>query len=129
MIRSDGTLVRDYLYVTDAAAGVMLLADAVRNRADVQGQAFNLSSGARAPVIDVVRRILALMGADGVEPTILGGELQEIPMQRVSSARARRILGWRSTTSLRDGLRETVGWYRAHLPEIPEHGPSATVAG
>ena len=118
VLRSDGTLMRDYLFVADAAVGVLLLAKAVRDRSDVRGEAFNLASETRAPVIDVVRRILTLMGAEDVEPMILGNELQEIPLQRVSSARARRMLGWRSTTSLEDGLRDTIDWYRAHLSEI-----------
>lgn len=118
VLRSDGTLMRDYLFVADAAVGVLLLARAVRDRSDVRGEAFNLASETRAPVIDVVRRILAQMGAEDIEPMILGNELQEIPLQRVSSARARRMLGWQSTTGLEDGLRETIGWYRAHLSEI-----------
>jgi CDP-glucose 4,6-dehydratase len=117
VIRSDGTLVRDYLYVRDAAAGVLLLADAVRERPEVQREAFNLASEDRAPVMEVVERILRLMGSD-IEPTVLGLDVQEIPDQRVSAARAKRILGWQSTTSLEEGLRETIDWYRAFLADI-----------
>jgi CDP-glucose 4,6-dehydratase len=116
-IRSNGTLVRDYLHVGDAAAGVLLLAEAVRDRADVQGEAFNLASEARAPVMEVVQRILRLMSSD-LEPTVLGLDVQEIPDQRVSAAKAERVLGWRSKTRLEEGLRQTIGWYRAHLAEI-----------
>jgi CDP-glucose 4,6-dehydratase len=114
VIRSDGTFVRDYLYVRDAAAGVVALADAVGGRPDLAGTAFNFAAGCRMPVIEIVRRILALMGSD-LEPVILSLPLQEIPEQRVSAARARHLLGWRPHGSLDAALRETISWYRAYL--------------
>jgi CDP-glucose 4,6-dehydratase len=114
VVRSDGTFVRDYLYVRDAAAGVVALADAVGNRPEIAGAAFNFAAGVRPSVIDVVRRILALMGSD-LEPVVMALPLKEIPEQRVSAARARRLLGWRPRVSLESGLRETIEWYRGYL--------------
>lgn len=114
IIRSDGTFVRDYLHVDDAAAGVLLLADAVRIRPGVQGEAFNFASGDRLTVLEVVRRILAMMGST-LEPHVLGLELNEIPEQRVSTAKARRVLAWRPQMTPDTGLRETIAWYRMHL--------------
>jgi CDP-glucose 4,6-dehydratase len=114
VVRSDGSLVRDYLYVRDAASGVLMLADAVGGRPEIRGQAFNFAAGARMPVIDVVRRLLALMNSD-LEPVVLGLPLKEIAEQRVSAARARRVLGWRPQTTVEAGLHETIDWYRAYL--------------
>lgn len=114
VVRSDGTFVRDYLYVKDAAAGLVALADAVGDRPEIAGSAFNFAAGVRLPVIEVVRRILALMGSEA-EPVVLGLPLKEIPEQRVSAARARRLLGWRPRTTMESGLRETIDWYRGHL--------------
>ncbi len=65
VIRSDGTFVRDYLYVRDAAAGVLVLAEAVGDRPELAGTAFNFAAGARLSVIDIVRRILR---PDGLGP-------------------------------------------------------------
>jgi CDP-glucose 4,6-dehydratase len=113
-IRSDGTFVRDYLYVRDAATGVLMLADAVGDRAELAGTAFNFAAGVRMPVIDIVRRILRLMDSD-LEPVVLSLPLKEIQDQRVSAARARRLLGWRPRSSVDAGLRETIAWYREHL--------------
>jgi len=118
VIRSDGTFVRDYLYVRDAAAGVLKLADAVGDRPDIAGTAFNFAAGLRLPVIDVVRRILLLMRSE-LEPVILGQPLKEIPEQRVSAARARRLLGWRPRATADVGLTETIGWYRSYLTRTP----------
>ena len=105
---------RDYLYVRDAAAGVLALANAVGDRPEVAGTALNFAAGARLSVIDVVRRILALMGSE-LQPVVLSLPLKEIPEQRVSAARARRLLGWRPRVSVDGGLRETIEWYRAYL--------------
>ena len=114
IIRSDGTFVRDYLHVDDAAAGLLLLADAVRDRTDVKGEAFNFAGRDRLAVLEVVRRILAAMGSS-LDPTVLGLDLTEIREQRVSTAKARRVLAWRPVVAFPDGLRETIAWYRAHL--------------
>jgi CDP-glucose 4,6-dehydratase len=114
VIRSDGTFVRDYLYVGDAAEGVLALADMIGSHPDAAGTAVNFAAGRRLAVIDVVRRILALMGS-GLEPRVLNLPLKEIPEQRVSAALARRLLGWRARTPLDRGLHETIEWYRAYL--------------
>ena len=117
IIRSDGTYVRDYLHVSDAAAGLLDLSKALRTQSGVGGQAFNFASGTRFTVIDVVRRILDLMDTR-LEPIVLARDLTEIPEQRVSSARARRLLGWRPRVRFDDGVREAIAWYRRSLPLV-----------
>lgn len=117
VIRTDGTFVRDYLHVDDAASGVMLLADAVRDRADVAGEAFNFAGRDRLTVLDIVRRILAMMGST-LEPTVLGLDVTEIREQRVSTAKARRVLGWAPQVDMATGLAEAIDWYRAQLPVV-----------
>jgi CDP-glucose 4,6-dehydratase len=117
VIRSDGTFVRDYLYVDDGASGVLRLADAVRLRAGLGGEAFNFAGRDRLTVLDVVRRILALMDS-ALEPDVRALDLTEIPEQRVSTAKARRILEWRPQVRLDDGLRRTIDWYRTHLAAV-----------
>ena len=115
VIRSDGSLVRDYLYVRDAAVGVMSLAAAIAGRPETfRGEAFNFAGGARFSVREIVHRVLSLMDSS-LEPTVEGRRLPEIPEQRVSASKARRILGWRPQTPVNRGLLETIAWYRDHL--------------
>ena len=113
-IRSDGTFLRDYLFVRDAAIGVLVLAEAVGRRPDLRGQPFNFAAGQRLTALEMVDRILAVMRSP-LRPTILATSRNEVPVQRVSAARARRELGWRPQVTLATGLEETVAWYRAHL--------------
>jgi CDP-glucose 4,6-dehydratase len=117
VIRSDGTLVRDYLHVDDAAAAVLTLAMATATHPELAGEAFNFAAGSRVSVLEIVRRILELMSSE-LEPIVEGRALQEIPEQRLSTAKARRILAWRPVVSLDAGLREAIGWYRDHLPAV-----------
>lgn len=114
VIRSDGTYVRDYLYVEDAAEGVLALAGAVGERPELRGEAFNFGAGERLPVMELVGRILFLMGSR-LEPDVRNEAVNEIPAQRVDSTKARTFLGWAPGHSLEDGLRRTIAWYRDHL--------------
>jgi CDP-glucose 4,6-dehydratase len=112
VIRSDGTFVRDYLFVRDAAIGTLVLADAVGRRRELHGEAFNFAAGQRLTAIVMAERILRVMRSD-LQPRILGTSTNEVPVQRVDAARARRDLGWRPRMGLSSGLAETVAWYRS----------------
>ncbi len=114
IIRSDGTLVRDYLHVSDAVAGVLLLADAVGEDPALAGRAFNFAAGSRHSVIDLVRAICRLTGVD-LAPIVEGGGETEIRAQRLSTRRARTELGWRPRMRLEAGLREAIAWYRTYF--------------
>lgn len=114
VIRSDGSPVRDYLHATDAAAGLIRLGEAVRARRELRGEPFNFSAGQRLSVLDLVGRILGLMGSK-LRPIIRDEARHEIPAQTVSAGRARRELGWRPSVSLQAGLLSTIDWYRSLL--------------
>ena len=117
VIRSDGTLIRDYLHVSDGARGVLLLAAAGHERPDLRGEAFNFAGRDHLAVLEIVHRILDLMESE-LEPNVLALDVTEIPEQRVAAAKARRILAWRPQVSMAEGLREAISWYRANLSTI-----------
>jgi len=114
VIRSDGKSVRDYFYVEDGAAAYMLLAERLAAEAALRGQAFNFSNENQETVLDLVRRIVALMGSD-LEPEVRNEATNEIRHQYLSAARARTVLHWRPRFSLEEGLRRTIAWYREFL--------------
>lgn len=114
VIRSDGTFVRDYLYAPDGASGVLAAARAAWERPELRGEAFNFSAEEAFSVLEVVDRILELTGAD-LDPQIRNESVNEIPEQRVSSAKARKVFGWRPGHSFDEGLKHTIAWYTDHL--------------
>jgi CDP-glucose 4,6-dehydratase len=114
VIRSDGTLIRDYFYVDDGAAAYLLLAEKLAEDPTLRGEAFNFSNEIQLSVRELVQKILALMGSNLV-PDIRDQATQEIRHQYLSAAKARRRLGWRPLYTLDEGLRRTIAWYTSFL--------------
>ena len=113
VIRSDGTFVRDYLYVRDAVSAYMCLAEEVP-RSDVRGEAFNFSLDSPVTVREIVDKISRTMKSD-LQPEVLDQAKAEIRSQSLSSTKARKLLDWSPGWSFERGLEETVSWYRNYL--------------
>jgi CDP-glucose 4,6-dehydratase len=111
IIRSDGHYVRDYFYVEDGAVTYTLLAEQLARDAGLRGQAFNFSTEKPVTVLDLVGRILALMGSD-LKPDVRNQASNEIAAQYLNAEKARRVLGWSPTFTLAAGLERTIGWYQ-----------------
>ena len=114
VIRSDGTLTRDYLYVEDAARCYLLLAEAAAARPDLAGEAFNFASGRPLSVLEVVELMQAAVGT-ALEPDVRATAVGEISHQYLSAHKARAVLGWEPTCTFEEGLERTVAWYRTAL--------------
>lgn len=114
IIRSDGHYVRDYFYVEDGAVAYTLLAERLAENPDLRGQAFNFSNETPVTVLELVERILKLMGSD-LKPEIRNEASNEIRCQYLSADKARRLLGWRPLFTLEEGLQRTIEWYRDFL--------------
>jgi CDP-glucose 4,6-dehydratase len=108
VLRSDGTPLRDYLYVQDAVSAYLALGDS-----DEVGP-FNFGTETPTSALEVVRRILRLMSSD-LEPEIRNDAPNEIARQWLSCRKARERLGWAPRYDLERGLTETIAWYRRHL--------------
>lgn len=117
IIRSDGRYIRDYFYVEDGAFAYMDLARRLHDRAEpVRGEAFNFSTDSGLSVLEVAHRILRILGSD-LEPEILNGATNEIPIQRLDSSKARSVLGWTPRFDLEAGLTRTIAWYESFLKD------------
>lgn len=113
VIRSDGSLVREYFYVKDAVSAYMTLAENM-HRKEVLGEAFNFSSGEKMTVLEVAKKISDFMGYVA-GPKIMNSAKNEIRTQFLSTEKARRILGWKSSFTFSQALPETVSWYRKYF--------------
>jgi CDP-glucose 4,6-dehydratase len=110
ILRSDGKDRRDYVYVKDVVRAYLLLADALE-RKRLAGECFNFGPNRPMTVLAVASAIARLMGSR-LKPDIRATARGEIRHQYLSSAKASRVLGWRPSYSLEEGLRETIAWYR-----------------
>ncbi len=111
VIRSDGTLIRDYFYVEDGAAAYMQLAQALHARPELRGEAFNFSNELQVDVLTLAQKVLERMKSP-LEPDVRAEARNEIQHQWLSAAKARRMLGWAPQFTLDEGLDRTIAWYR-----------------
>lgn len=114
LIRSDGTLTRDYLYVKDIVAAYILLAERMDDPA-IHGEAFNFGMNDPKTVLEIVDTICCVAGRQDLQPIVLNEATHEIQHQYLDSTKANRLLGWKPGWSLEEGLRETLAWYRDFL--------------
>src|SRR5207248_3036394 len=118
VIRSDGQFVRDYFYVEDGAAAYKLLAEQLAENPALCGKAFNFSNETQVTVLELVEKILGLMGSD-LQPDVRNEATNEIRHQYLSAARARETLGWQPLFTLDEGLQHTIAWYKQFLNRTP----------
>ena len=108
---SSGVREVDWIYVDDVINGYLALATAPQ---EVEGQSLDIGSGRLVSIRGVVEEIRDLMQS-GIE--LNWGSIQDRPMERIriaDVATTSRIIGWQPWTSLRDGLMQTIEWYRRH---------------
>jgi CDP-glucose 4,6-dehydratase len=111
IVRSDGTFIRDYLYVKDAASAYLRLAEAAFT-GTLRGQAVNIGGAARRTVLEVIEDIQRLTGRMDLTPDVRNTARAEIREQWLSFDKATRSLGWTPAHTMDQGLRETLDWYR-----------------
>lgn len=121
IIRSDGTMIRDYIYVRDVVDAYLTLAQAMED-SSLHGEAFNFSTESRLTVLELTQKILAVMGETQLTPVILNEASNEIQEQYLSAKKARERLGWKPTYTLETALSETVEWYRRFLNGLEDRG-------
>ena len=109
VIKQSGRDRKGYLYIKDTAQGLLAVAEGVAGSAELRGEAFNLVPNDAVTVIDLVRTILATVGAKQ-EPEILHPDAP-YEAEHLDNAKARRLLGWTPQYDLATGLRETVAWF------------------
>ena len=115
VLRSNGTLIRDYIYVRDVVRAYLDLAEHMVVVPSQCGEAFNFSGEQPLTVMEMVAAIQRTMGRDDLAPEIRDAAQGEILDQRLSAAKARAVLGWSTHYTLDQGLAETVAWYRSYL--------------
>ena len=102
----DGSLVRDYIYVDDAARGLVAAASLPG------GSVCNVSSGVGRSVLEVIADAAQVTGRHAVIdrlPWRDGG----VPHNVLSNALLTEATGWRPVVRWHDGLRQTVDWWTA----------------
>lgn len=109
-IRSDGSYVRDYIYVKDVVNGYLTLLKTIDK---IHGEAFNFSSSDTLSVLDVIKKAEKSLGKK-INYKILNNTKNEIPYQHLEDTKVRKI-GWKNNYSLDSSLPKVVEWYKKIL--------------
>lgn len=112
-IRSDGTYVRDYVYVRDVVDGYMFL---LETKKPVEGEAFNFSSDDSYSVVDLITLVEKSLGKK-IQFTIVNSARNEIPYQHLNDTKIRK-LGWKSSFSINASIAGVYAWYEQYLKEL-----------
>jgi GDP-L-fucose synthase len=106
----DGTPTREFLYVDDAAEAFLLAAERYDSPEPV-----NLGTGSEVSIRELAELIAELTGFDG-ELTWDASMPNGQPRRALDASRAEAAFGFRARTPLREGLEQTIAWYREHAP-------------
>ena len=107
-LRSNGTYVRDYLYVKDVVAGYLLLA---RHIDQAKGQAYNFGSDDNLTVLEVIKQVERIL-KQKVDYTILNTAVNEIPYQSLDYSKIKKKFGWKPKHSIRNTIKKIYLWYK-----------------
>ena len=103
-----GTATREFLYVDDAAEGMILAAELYEGAEPV-----NLGSGQEVSIKELAELIARLSGFEG-ELRWDSSKPDGQPRRRLDTSRAEKEFSFTAKTSLEDGLRTTIDWYVSH---------------
>ncbi len=107
MIRSDGTYIRDYLYVKDVVDGYIFL---LKNFKKVNGEAFNFSSKDTLSVLKLIKNAEKALKVK-IKYKIMDTAKNEIPYQHLNDIKIRK-LGWKNKYNLKTSLTKVLDWYK-----------------
>jgi CDP-glucose 4,6-dehydratase len=119
IIRSNGRMLRDYMYVEDGVMAYLTLAEALGVNRELAGRAFNFGHREPIRVLSLVEMILDICQRKDLTPDVRNEAEREIADQYLDASRARIELGWETTCTHEVGLSRTVEWYREFMKRSP----------
>lgn len=113
--RDDGTTRLDYLYIRDMANAYLKLAEHLDT---VSGEAFNFGRGHAVSTREITKLVSRVFDKGDREP-LFHGAARAVPVVKyLDIQKAKEHLDWQPSTSLEQGLSETVDWYRRFLERL-----------
>lgn len=108
IIFGDGQQTMDFVHVRDVARANILGAQSKAN-----DEVFNVASGTETSLAQLAAKLASVMGHSGLTPEFAPERsVNPVPRRLASTEKAERLLGFRSTVPLEQGLAELVNWWR-----------------
>lgn len=115
LVYDGGKQTRCFTYVGDAVAGTLL---AGASDAAI-GEVFNIGSSTETAIREAVELVIEVSGTtidavDFVTSSEFGNVYEDIDRRVPDTSKAQRVLGWETSTSLREGVAQTLRWAEAN---------------
>jgi UDP-glucose 4-epimerase len=109
VVYGDGNQQRDFTYIDDVLHGTVAAAQI----GGCAGEVFNLGGGYRTSINNLLDRLLRHMGkSNAIQPIYEGKKLGDVETTHADISKARDKLGYQPRTSLDEGLKNFVEWYK-----------------
>lgn len=119
LIFGDGGQSRDFVYVGNVVQGNLLAGNAPK----AAGQIFNMAEGRQTSLLQLLDILAELLGKT-IQPDFQPARVGDVRESLADITQARHVLGYDPKTSLVDGLRQTIDYYRelaeAKLAKVSE---------
>ena len=115
-VYGDGSMGRDYTYVDDIVAGVIASLE-YAPEPKLPFEVFNLGNSHPVRLRELIAQLEAATGKKALQDR-LPDQPGDVPITWANIDKARRLLGYSPKTSMEQGLRNFVAWYRSTLTGI-----------
>jgi nucleoside-diphosphate-sugar epimerase len=106
-IYGDGEQTRDFTFIDNVVHANFLAATAKRTA----GEVVNIASGTSVTVNETIAHLNAILGTD-IRPTYAPPRAGDVKHSSADTSLARKVLGFEPVVSFKDGIAETVEWYK-----------------
>ena len=111
-IHGDGSAQRDWIYVDDTCEAIERVLDADIDI--VVGEVFNVGSGKSLSIVDVAKSVVRETNAPDIDLEFVGDRPGQVFRHTADARKLERLLGWTSSRSFEEGLRQTIKWYQTN---------------
>jgi UDP-glucose 4-epimerase len=120
LILGDGTQTMDFVYVEDIAR-----ANVLAMQSDVTDEVFNVATGIETSLNELARQLLTVMGS-ALQPEYGPPRaVNPVPRRWASTEKADKLLGFKAQTTVEEGLRRLVGWWRSTSAPVLDQSKEA----
>ncbi len=110
-VYGDGTQTRSFCFVSDLVAGIW----AAISEKNTRGQVFNLGNPHETTIQDFAQIVIDLCGTSKTRMVYKPLPTDDPIRRKPDISKAQKYLGWEPRIPLKEGLRQTIEWYRGRI--------------
>ncbi|HLF18605.1 MAG TPA: GDP-mannose 4,6-dehydratase [Candidatus Omnitrophota bacterium] len=110
-VHGDGTAKRDWIFVEDHCEAIDKALH-IKDFGKIKNQIINIGTGKAVSVLDIARLVLKELNRSKDLLDYIGNRPGQVQLHCATTEKAKKLLDWQARTSVEEGLRKTIQWYR-----------------